>query len=190
MSSSVAPAPAILTPKEVLGALRDLTQAVQEIHLFLTGSYGPHPAVPPIAATAPPWLLWQPPHQEASAALAGSHPAAPPIAATAPPWLPPHQAASAALAGSHPAAPPIAATAPPWLPWLPPHQAASAALAGPLRSCHPPPPPPRPGCSGSRRSWRPLPRPALRYSSPCRCPARHRSSRCSCSSHRRYVAPS
>ena len=66
--SSVAPAPAILTLEEVSGVLRDLTQAVQEIHLFLAGSYGPHPAVPPIAAPAPPW---QPPHQAAFAALAG-----------------------------------------------------------------------------------------------------------------------
>ena len=68
--SSVAPAPVVLTP-EVSGALRDLTQAVQEIHLFLAGSYGPHPAAPPIAATAPPWLPWQPPHQAAFVALAG-----------------------------------------------------------------------------------------------------------------------
>ena len=60
--SSVAPAPAVLTPEEVSGVLRDLTQAVQEIHLFLAGSYGPHPAAPPIAAPAPLWLPWQPPH--------------------------------------------------------------------------------------------------------------------------------
>ena len=44
--------------------LRDLTQAVQEIHLFLAGSYGPHPAATPIAAPA---LPWQPPHQAAFA---------------------------------------------------------------------------------------------------------------------------
>nr|XP_020186053.1 proline-rich receptor-like protein kinase PERK9 [Aegilops tauschii subsp. strangulata] len=105
---SVAPAPAVLTPEEVSGALWDLTQAVQEIHLFLAGSYGPHLAAPPIAATAPPWLLWQPPHLAAFAALAR-----------------PLQLPSTAT------------TAPPWLPWQPPH------------------------------------------------PARHRSSRCSCSSHRR-----
>ena len=59
--SSVAPAPAVLTPEEVSGALRDLTQAVQEIRLFLAESYGPHSAAPPITATAPPWLPWQPP---------------------------------------------------------------------------------------------------------------------------------
>ena len=59
--SSVAPAPAVLTPEEVSGALRDLTQAVQEIRLFLAGSYGPHPAAPPIAAPALSRLPWQPP---------------------------------------------------------------------------------------------------------------------------------
>ena len=61
--SSVAPAPAILIP-EVSETLQDLTQAVQEIRLFLAGSYGPHPAAQPIAATAPPWLPWQPPHPD------------------------------------------------------------------------------------------------------------------------------
>ena len=89
--SSVAPAPAVLTWEEVSGVLRDLTQAVQEIHLFLAGSYGPHPAVPPIAATAPPWLLWQPPHQAASAALVGLLQQLlqlPSTATTAPSWLP------------------------------------------------------------------------------------------------------
>nr|XP_020190962.1 proline-rich receptor-like protein kinase PERK2 [Aegilops tauschii subsp. strangulata] len=94
--------PAVLTPEEVSGALRALIQAVQDIHLFLAASYGPHPVAPPVATTAPPWL--------------------------------------------------------------PPHQAAYAALAGRYRSrCsyHPPPPPPRPGCSGSRRSWRPPPQQPL-----------------------------
>ena len=66
--------------------LRDLTQAVQEIHLFLAGSYGPHPAATPIAAPTPPWLSWQPPHQAAFAALAGPL-QLPSIATTAQPWL-------------------------------------------------------------------------------------------------------
>ena len=92
--SSVAPAPVVLTP-EVSGALRDLTQAVQEIHLFLAGSYGPHPVAPPIATPAPPW---QPPHQAAFAALARPL-QLPSIATTAQHWLqwqPPLLAASAA----------------------------------------------------------------------------------------------
>ena len=84
--SSVAPAPAVLTWEEVSGVLRDLTQAVQEIHLFLAGSYGPQPAAPPITATAPPWLPWQPPHQAAFAALARPL-QLPSIATTAQPWL-------------------------------------------------------------------------------------------------------
>ena len=69
--SSVAPAPTVLTWEEVSGVLRDLTQAVQQIHLFLGRSYGPHPVAPPIVAPAPPWLPWQPPYQAAFAALAG-----------------------------------------------------------------------------------------------------------------------
>ena len=78
--------------------LRDLTQTVQEIHLFFAGSYGPHSVAPPIAAPAPPWLPWQPPHQAAFAALAGPL-QLPSIATTAQPWLqwqPPLLAASAA----------------------------------------------------------------------------------------------
>ena len=101
--SSVAPAPAVLTPEEVSGVLRDLTQAVQEIRLFLAGSYGPHPAAPLIAVPAPPWLPWQPPHQAAFAALARPL-QLPSIATTVQPWLqwqPPLLAASAA-----PGAPP------------------------------------------------------------------------------------
>ena len=93
--SSVTPAPAVLTPEEVFGALRDLTQAVQEIRLFLAGPYGPHTAAPPIAATAPPW---QPLDQAASAALAGPL-QLPSTATTASPWLqwqPPLLGASAA----------------------------------------------------------------------------------------------
>ncbi|XP_044429669.1 formin-like protein 7 [Triticum aestivum] len=112
--SSVGPAPAVLTPEEVFGVLRDLTQAVQEIHMFLAGSYGPPPAAPPIAASAPPWLPWQPPHQAAFAALAG-----------------PLQLSS------------IATTAQPWLQWQPPLLAASAAPGAtpqqPLQLQQPPP---------------------------------------------------
>nr|XP_040258039.1 proline-rich receptor-like protein kinase PERK9 isoform X1 [Aegilops tauschii subsp. strangulata] len=151
--SSVAPAPAVLTPEEVSGALRDLTQAVQEIRLFLAGSYRPHPAAPPIAATAPPWLPWQPLHQAASAALPGPLQ----LPSTAPPWLqwqPPLLAASAvpgappqqplplpqgvpaALAGP-PQLPSTATTAPPWLQWQPPLLAASATPGAPLQQ--PPP---------------------------------------------------
>nr|XP_020161441.2 proline-rich protein 36-like [Aegilops tauschii subsp. strangulata] len=128
--SSAAPAPAVLTPEEVSGVLRDLTQAVQEIRLFLAGSYGPHQAAPPIAATASPWL----------------------------PWLPPHQAAPAALAGPLQ----LPSTTPPWLQRQPPLLARPPPRSPGRCSCHPPP---RPGCSGSRRSWWPPPRPALRRSS-------------------------
>ena len=127
--SSVAPAPVVLTPEEVSGALRDLTQAVQEIHLFLAGSYGPHPAAPPITATAPPWLPWQPPHQAAPAALAGLLQQPLQLPSIAPSWLswqPPHQAAFAALAGPL-QLPSIATTAQPWLHWQPPLLPASAA---------------------------------------------------------------
>ena len=63
--------------------LRDLTQAVQEIRLFLAGSHGPHPTAPPIAAPTLPWLPWQPPHQAASATLAGPLQ----LPSTALPWL-------------------------------------------------------------------------------------------------------
>ena len=95
---SVAPAPTVLTWEEVSGVLWDLTQAVQEIHVFLAGSYRPHSVAPPIAAPAPPWLSWQPPHQAAFAALAGPL-QLPSIATTAQPWLqwqPPLLAAYAA----------------------------------------------------------------------------------------------
>ena len=125
MGSSVAPAPAALTWEDVSGVLRDLTQAVQEIHLFLAGSYGPHSVAPPIAAPAPPWLPWQPPHQAAFAALVGplQQPLQlPSIATTAQPWLqwqPPLLAASAAPG------------APPQQP-LPLPQGVPAVLAGPL----------------------------------------------------------
>ncbi|XP_044320488.1 uncharacterized protein [Triticum aestivum] len=114
--SSVAPAPVVLTP-EVSGALWDLTQAVQEIHLFLAGSYGPHLAAPPITATAPPWLPWQPPHQVAPVALAGLLQQPLQLPSIAPSWLswqPPHQAAFAALAGPL-QLPSIATIAQPWL---------------------------------------------------------------------------
>nr|XP_040244132.1 proline-rich protein 36-like [Aegilops tauschii subsp. strangulata] len=127
--------------------VRDLTQAVQEIRLFLAGSYEPHPAAPSIATTAP---LWQPPHQAASAALArllqqplhlpSTATTAPPwlqwqppllAAFTMPPWLPPHQATFVAPPWQPPHQ--AASAAPPWQPpllaastmppWLPPHQA-------------------------------------------------------------------
>ncbi|XP_044432363.1 uncharacterized protein [Triticum aestivum] len=85
--SSVAPVPAVLTPQEVSGVLlRDLTQAVQEIHMFLAGSYGSHTAAPSIATTAPPWLPWQPPPQAAFAMLAEPLQLSS-ITTTAQPWL-------------------------------------------------------------------------------------------------------
>nr|XP_040245460.1 vegetative cell wall protein gp1-like [Aegilops tauschii subsp. strangulata] len=125
--SSVAPAPAVLTP-EVSGALQDLTQAVQEIRLFLAGSYAPHRAT--VAAAAPGSLRRGPLQQPLQ------------LPSTAPPWLPwqpPHQAASAALAGPLQ----LPSTASPWLQWQPPLLAASAAPRAPpqqpLQLQQPPP---------------------------------------------------
>ena len=65
------PLPVALTPEEIAGAIRDLTTAVQGICLFLAGPYGPPPAAPSVAAYGPARLPWQPPHQAASAAIAG-----------------------------------------------------------------------------------------------------------------------
>ena len=65
------PLPVALTPEEIAGAIRDLTTAVQGICLFLAGPYGPPPAAPSVAAYGPALLPWQPPHQAASAAIAG-----------------------------------------------------------------------------------------------------------------------
>ncbi|XP_071678786.1 uncharacterized protein [Lolium perenne] len=55
--------PAVLSPTEITAALRNLTTAVQEIHLYLAGPYG----LPPPAALLP----WQPTDQVASSAIAG-----------------------------------------------------------------------------------------------------------------------
>nr|XP_040245507.1 atherin-like [Aegilops tauschii subsp. strangulata] len=131
--SSVAPVLAVLTPEEVSGVLRDLTQAVQEIHLFLAGSYGPHPAAPPIAATVPPWLPWQPLHQAWQPPLLAA--SAAPCASPQQP-LPLPQGVPAALTGPL-QLPSTATTAPPWLQWQPPLLAASAAPGAPLQQ--PPP---------------------------------------------------
>ena len=65
------PLPVALTPEEIAGAIRDLTTAVQGICLFLAGPYGPPRAAPSVAAYGSARLSWQPPHQGASAAIAG-----------------------------------------------------------------------------------------------------------------------
>nr|XP_051221562.1 classical arabinogalactan protein 9-like [Lolium perenne] len=66
--------PAVLSPAEITAALRDLATAVQEIHLYLAGPYGPPPAAPPAATTGPLLLPWQPPHLAVSAAVAATTP--------------------------------------------------------------------------------------------------------------------
>ena len=121
--SSVAPAPTVLTWEDVSGVLRDLIQAVQEIHLFLAGSYRPHPVAPPNVAPATPWLPWQPPHQAAFPVLSG-------------PLQQPLQLPS------------IATTAQPWLQWQPPLVAASAAPGAPPQQPLPLPGAPPPVSSG------------------------------------------
>ncbi|KAK1670254.1 hypothetical protein QYE76_058413 [Lolium multiflorum] len=91
-------------PAEIT-ALRDLATAVQEIHLYLAGPYGP-PAAPPAATTGPMLLPWQPPHLAISTA----------VASTTPPWLPwpsqPLAGPAAAVASLQQPAPP-----PPSFPW-------------------------------------------------------------------------
>ena len=106
--TSAAPVPTVFTPEEVTGALHDLATAVQGIHLYLAGHYGPPPVAPPAAATGPLLLPWQPPHLAASAAVAGL------------PWQPPLLAASAAPIGplqQQLTLQPPTATTPPWSPW-------------------------------------------------------------------------
>src|SRR4051812_49869908 len=90
-----------LTSEAIANALRDLTTAVQGLHLVLAGPYGLLPAAPSAATNGPVLLSWPPPHRAASAAIYGP---APP-----PPWQPPHWAASAAIYGPSPS-PPSAAT--------------------------------------------------------------------------------
>ncbi|KAE8786506.1 hypothetical protein D1007_39660 [Hordeum vulgare] len=68
--TTAAPLPAVLTPEELTGAIRDLATTVQGIRLYLAGPYRPPPAAPPTATNGPPLLPWQPLHQPASAALA------------------------------------------------------------------------------------------------------------------------
>ena len=50
--------PAVLSPAEITAALRDIATAVQEIHLYLAGPYGPPPAAAPAATTGLLLLTW------------------------------------------------------------------------------------------------------------------------------------
>nr|XP_051205066.1 predicted GPI-anchored protein 58 [Lolium perenne] len=98
--------PAVLSPAEITAALRDLSTAVQEIHLYLAGPSRPPPTAP-LAATIGPLLLpWQPPHLAVSAK----------VPATTLPWLPwpsqPLAGPVAVVASLQQPAPPL-----PWLPW-------------------------------------------------------------------------
>jgi hypothetical protein len=68
MFTSSLPLPVALTPEEIAGAIRDLTTAVHEICLFLADPYEPPRATPSVAAYGSASL---PPHQAASAAIAG-----------------------------------------------------------------------------------------------------------------------
>src|SRR4051812_28483683 len=70
-SSFPALAAVVYTPEQIAGAIRDLATAVQRICLFLAGPSGRAPAAPSVAASGPARLPWQPPHQVASAAIAG-----------------------------------------------------------------------------------------------------------------------
>ncbi|KAE8770006.1 hypothetical protein D1007_58296 [Hordeum vulgare] len=70
LASSVAPLRPVLTPKELIGAIRDLAIAVQGIRLYPVAPYGPQPVARPPYRDRPSWLPWQPPQLATTAVLA------------------------------------------------------------------------------------------------------------------------
>nr|XP_020149499.1 atherin-like [Aegilops tauschii subsp. strangulata] len=107
------------------GVLNDLVTVVQGIRLYLAGSYGPPPPLPPAAATGPAALPWY----SAPRRRPGLYTTIGRFSRRTPPRPP--QWPAPALAASP--TPPRSSPPPPWQPSQPPHPGATATLVGPLQ---------------------------------------------------------